>query len=89
MLSYKKRCELFPYPCKSALNISKKKPNICLSFKFYAWSSNSFKSMKLNFILSNQHFLDIIWCVDVKNKILKIKKLYYFDAFPNEKHFEK
>ena len=55
----KKRHDLFPFSCKLILNVSKKKKREggdehFLSFNFSTQSSNSFKSIKLNCILSNK-----------------------------------
>jgi hypothetical protein len=44
-----------PWPYKSASGIGKQKGlNICSSFKFDHWNSNSYNSIKLNFNLLNR-----------------------------------
>jgi len=51
----------------------------------------AFSKKLINFLLKINFFVYFgsLWCTDLKNNFLKIKKLFWCIWFRHEKHFEK
>jgi hypothetical protein len=59
----------------------------CVCFFILKIFLKKYKELIIFSLLQINNFLVFLY-VDIKNNFKKIKK-YYFDTFPNEKHFKK